>query len=32
MHNPAVCGAFVVSIGFIALVDLGVAHARVEGP
>ena len=32
MYNRTVCGAFVVIIGFIALVDLGVAYAQVEGP
>jgi hypothetical protein len=31
MHNRTVCGAFVLIIGFIALVDLGVAYAQVEG-
>jgi hypothetical protein len=31
MYNRTVCGAFVVIIGFIALVDLGVAYAQVEG-
>jgi hypothetical protein len=31
MYNWTVCGAFVVIIGFIALVDLGVAYAQVEG-
>ena len=31
MYNRTVCGAFVLIIGFIALVGLGVAYAQVEG-